>query len=401
MLQLELIALYAFAAVLPMLEAPKNLLWVVYAALWIANRARARNFGGHWGGWDTAILLWITSGFAAAAFAGLHNNEWLSAVDILRYGSVLWMLRRSGYTSTELGRLLAFILVGTAAALIRGGYEVWISRVHDQLGLHSVGHVNHSAIYLAIALVAALAWLRAAWSSTSAFWRITGLLLTAGFGIGLFAMASRAAVGAGFLAALAFLVVYSVRAGKHLKTVLVVTSIAVGIVLAVKPEVVEKNEARIKENRFLAYRDGIWRGGIEAWRSHPLFGLGMGNFGRFDRAQLERWSRARGETLDQSQIALASHGHSLYVNTLAERGVAGVAALFVVLLMWAHTLIRRIPGSGDSPLRWAYWGGATGAWLIAVVVGLVNTTLHHEHALISMLLLGGWLAMASSSQKPR
>jgi hypothetical protein len=32
-------------------------------------------------------------------------------------------------------------------------------------------------------------------------------------------------------------------------------------------------------------------------------------------------------------------------------------------------------------------------------VGLVNTTLHHEHALLSMLLLGGWLSLPRSALK--
>jgi O-antigen ligase len=97
--------------------------------------------------------------------------------------------------------------------------------------------------------------------------------------------------------------------------------------------------------------------------------------------------------LDSKQISLASHGHSLYVNTLAERGAVGLATLLAVLALWAWDLARSVPRTNDLPIRWAYWGGALGAWLIAAIVGLVNTTLHHEHALISMLLLGGWLAL--------
>ena len=62
MLQLELFALFAFAFVLPLFEAPKNLLWLVYAILWVANRLRNRSFGGPWSAWDTAILAWIVSG---------------------------------------------------------------------------------------------------------------------------------------------------------------------------------------------------------------------------------------------------------------------------------------------------------------------------------------------------
>ncbi|MBS0337383.1 MAG: O-antigen ligase family protein [Proteobacteria bacterium] len=398
MLQLELITLYAFALVLPMLEAPKNLLWVLYAVLWIVNRARKGGFGGAWTRWDTAILVWIVSGYGAAAFAGVHNSEWLSAFDILRYGTVLWMLKRSGYDPAALNRLLFCIIAGTAAALARGGYELWFTKEHATLGLNSVGHVNHSAIYVAITFIATVAWSRAAWGHASLAGRILGLILNAGFVLALFVMASRGAVGAAFIAALAFLVVYSMRAGKHLKSVLVIAAISVGIVLVAKPQVIEKNEARVKENLFLAYRDGIWRAGFEAWRQFPVFGVGMGNFGRIDLQLLEEWSHARGGVLDSKQISLASHGHSLYVNTLAERGAVGLLALLAVLAMWAWDLARRVPRPNSPAIQWAYWGGALGAWLIATIVGMVNTTLHHEHALISMLLLGGWLAL--KNQEP-
>ena len=401
MFQIELIVLYAFALVLPMFEAPKNLLWAIYALLWIANRLRARNFGGRWDAWDTLILAWIASGYLAAAYAGLHNSEWLSAFDILRYASVLWMLKRSGYEAAVLNRLLLCLAAGTTAALLRGGYELWITKAHTNLGLNSVGHVNHSAIYVAISFVAALAWLRATWTTASPLARMTAISVNALFAFSLFIMASRGAVGAAFFAGFAFLLVYAARTGKNIKTVAILAIVAIGVVYVARPEVVEKNEARLRENLFLAYRDGIWRAGAEAWRKYPVFGVGMGNYGRIDRPLLEGWSRERGAQLAPGSISLASHGHSLYVNTLAERGAVGVAVLLAVLAAWGGALARRLPQPNASPVRWAYWGSAFGALLVAVIVGLVNTTLHHEHALISMLLLGGWLALRDADSAPR
>ena len=79
----------------------------------------------------------------------------------------------------------------------------------------------------------------------------------------------------------------------------------------------------------------------------------------------------------------------------------GLAVVFVVLAAWGWSVMRRVPQAAESPTQWAYWGGALGAWMIAVIIGLVNTTLHHEHALLSMLLLGGWLAMCRTPPTPR
>lgn len=401
MLQLELFVLYAFAFVLPLFEAPKNLLWLAYAIVWVGNRLRSRSLGGPWSAWDTAILAWIASGYGVAAFAGIHNSEWLSAFDILRYGSVLWMLKRSGYKPAALSTLLLYITAGTLVALARGGYELWTIAGREHLGLNSVGHVNHSAIYVAIAFLAALSWLRGAWAQASIPVRAFGLLVNTMFVVSLFVMASRAAVGVAFLGAIALLAIHSVRTGKHLWMILLAALFAAGIVFATKPEVVKRNEQRLKENIFLSHREGIWRAGVEAWKKFPLFGVGMGNFGRIDRTLVERWRLERGEPPTPDRFSFASHGHSLFVNALAERGSIGLAALLAVLAAWALALGRTVPRAADPPVRWAYWGGAFGALLVGIIVGLVNTTLHHEHALISMLLLGGWLALRDQELTPR
>ena len=91
-----------------------------------------------------------------------------------------------------------------------------------------------------------------------------------------------------------------------------------------------------------------------------------------------------------------SHAHSLYVNTLVERGIVGLTVLLCVLSAWGWALARNMPSANDTVPRWTIWGGAFSAWLVTVLVGLVNTTLHHEHALISMLLLGGWFSLRRS-----
>src|SRR5688572_2230080 len=89
--------LLALCFFLPLLEAPKSLLWLAYAATWVVNRFRARNFGGPWDLWDSLIAVWMASGFVVAAFAGLDGGQWRGAGDLLRYGSLLWLVKRAGY----------------------------------------------------------------------------------------------------------------------------------------------------------------------------------------------------------------------------------------------------------------------------------------------------------------
>jgi O-antigen ligase len=399
-MRLELLALFAFAFVLPLFEAPKNLLWIVYAVLWIANRYRARSFGGPWGTWDTLILAWIASGYLSAAFAGLHHHEWISGLDILRYASILWLLKRSGYDETSLLRLFASTIVGTLVGLAWGYYGLRIAGERSTLGLNSVGHVNHSAIYMSIVLGMALAWARAEWGGGGVAKRTTGAACVLALSLGLILTESRAAVGAAFVVALFIFGAHSLRSKRSLWGILVAVAIVAAGLLAANPGIVRKNTHLVKENIFLAYRDSVWRTGLKAWREFPVFGVGIGNYSQVSIERVEAWGRSRGDTVDPSLLQAQAHGHSLFVNTLVERGLTGMAALLAILLAWGWSLMRNIPNSTDAPVRWTYWGGASAAWLVTVIVGTVNTTLHHEHALVSMLLLGGWLVLRNKQRSP-
>ena len=385
--------LVAFAFVLPLYEAPKNLLWIALVVAWIVNRIRARDFGGPWDRWDSLIATWIASGYVVAIFAGIHHYEVAGAHDILRYGSVLWILKRSRYPDGAWRALAIAIVAGTFVTLAWGYWGVLVTHKHEYLGLHSVGHVNHSAIYLSIVFGLALAATRAWWHQTNRGRRILGIAVLALCIVSIFWMQSRAAIGASFAAALLVLGVYSWRLQHGFRMIAIGAVVAVAAVLLLKPEALEKNEAFIKQDIFLSHRGGVWRVGLAAWREYPIFGVGMDNFGRISYDKLEAWSKKRGEPFEKSRYALASHGHSLFVNTLTERGLFGLAVLLAVLAAWAWALARAIPEATAPPLVWTYWGGAAFAWTLAVVVGTVNTTLHHEHALLSMLLLGGWLSI--------
>src|SRR5216684_7641886 len=114
--RVEIGLLLALCIVLPLYEAPKNLAWAAYVVVWLANRARARDFGGPWDLWDTLIVAWMVSGLVVAPFAGLHGGEWRAALDVLRNAAVLWTVKRSRLNEAEtravLGSLVASVLIG-------------------------------------------------------------------------------------------------------------------------------------------------------------------------------------------------------------------------------------------------------------------------------------------------
>lgn len=389
---IEIALLVGVAAALPILEAPKNILWALYLILWFVNRARSRDFGGPWSGWDTLFAAWIGSGFLVAAFAGVRYSEWGGATDLFRYGSLLWLVARARYRVAELAVVLLAVIAGTLVALAYGYWEWGVTGKRRFIELKSVGHVNHSSIYLAIVLGATAAALLAYWERWSNARRATGIALTLALGASLVAMESRGAIGVAALLAVVMGLAWHRRSKMLAAATIGLVVVGVATVLIVRPEVVRKQERNLENANVLSFRDGIWRMGLAMWERYPLFGVGMDNYSRVSPEDIARWNAERGRAHDASRYMGTSHAHSLYVNTLAERGLVGAAALGAVLLAWGWSLVRAYPRGDAAPEAWWLWGAALSAWVITVGVGVVNTTLHHEHGLLAALLLALWLA---------
>ncbi|TMH71279.1 MAG: O-antigen ligase family protein [Betaproteobacteria bacterium] len=370
---LEIGLLLALCVFLPLYEAPKNLAWLAYALVWLANRVRARDFGGRWDLWDTLILAWLAAGFVIAPFAALHGSEWRAPLDIVRNAGVLWMVKRSRLAESEARAVLAALVVSVLVGLAMGYAQLWRGTT-GRLELNSVGHVNHTAIYLAIMLGLCASWLFIGRQRTVAG-AATLLLL-----VSLFVAASRSGVVAGLLtlAILALAWWPRSRVPAALAAAVLVASGLLGLLRGA--EVFEKHTESVQAGHALNYREQAWSLALSTWQRHPWFGVGMDNFALASR-----------ELQSQLLRDLIPHAHNLYLNTLAERGVVGAAPLAAVLIAWGWWLFRRRPRLADAEQDWVLWGAAATAWVVTVVVGMVNTTLHHEHGLLAALLLGLWL----------
>jgi O-antigen ligase len=395
----ETALLFILCLSLPIFEAPKNLAWVAYVVVWAVNRLRTRDFGGRWDLWDTLIALWIASGYVVAAFAGFHDSEWGGAGDLLRYGSVLWLVKRGGYSAREIRWMVGALVASTVIGLAYGYWRMWSGiGKSGVLQLHSVGHVNHTAIYLAIMLGVCAAWLFTRWRVWRLGTRAVAAAVTTLVLVSLVVTASRGAVGVG----LALLPLLALAWWPRWRTPFILSAAAVvvvvGVAFALSIDVVRKQQENEAAQNVLSFRDGIWRMGLAGWERFPVFGVGMDNFKLITHERIKAWRTEAGQPYDASRYVHFPHGHNLYINTLAERGAVGFAILAAVLLAWAVWLVRFRPRREDEDLDWLLWGGAAAGWFVTLAAGTVNTTLHHEHALLAVLLLGLWL---SRRTKPR
>ncbi|HEY6966744.1 MAG TPA: O-antigen ligase family protein [Burkholderiales bacterium] len=385
--------LLAFCLFLPLLEFWKNFALLAFLFAWVVNRLRARDFGGPWRTSDSVALLWIVAAYLAAAFAGLDGRAWAKTGDVAASALLFWMVARAGYAEREQRWLLVTLVLSTLAGLAIGYWRLWSGEGKSgNLQLYSVGHVNHTAIYIAIMLGVCASGLFAGWRSWPAARRGLALAASALVFASLVVTASRAAVGIGLALVLALSLAWWPRWRAPLAASLAVVALTAAALYGFGAEVVRKQMENAAAQNVLSFRDGVWRTGLAGWQKYPWFGVGKDNYGLITQERVRAWRTEAGEPYDAAEYFPSSHGHSLYFTTLAERGLVGFAALAAVLLASLAALVRWRPRPGDADLACVLWGGAASAWFVTAGVGAVNTTLHHEHGLLAALLFGLWLS---------
>ena len=108
-------------------------------------------------------------------------------------------------------------------------------------------------------------------------------------------------------------------------------------------------------------------------------------------ARLQAWLAAQGRVYAPEAYSPSPHAHSLYVNTLVERGALGLGALLALLAAWAWALARKRPDFAAAGAALTLWCASFSGLVVTAGIGLVNTTLHHEHAMLALLSLTLWL----------
>ena len=398
----EISLLLAFCIFLPLVEVWKNVALLAYLGAWTVNRLRARDFGGAWRAADSLVVLWVGAAYLAALYAGLDGDPWAKTGDVAASALLFWLATRAGYANREWRWVFGALVLSTAVGLAIGYWRIWsgVGKSGD-LQLYSVGQVNHTAIYLAIMMGVCASWLFACWQAWPANRRVVALALAALVFVSLIVTASRAAVGIGFLLVLVLALAWWPRWRAPLAASAAAIAIAAVVLTVFGAGVVRKQLDVAEAHNVLNLRDGIWRMGLAGWEKYPWFGVGKDNYGRISPELVQKWRSEAGKDYDPARYIRFPHGHSLYVNTLVERGAVGFASLVAILLASLVALWRYRPKAGDGNFAWLAWGGALSAWMVTAGVGTVNTTLHHEHGLLAALLMGLWLSTLRAPQTQR
>ena len=298
-----------------------------------------------------------------------------------------FILARANYNEKEISWLYLLIIFSALLALIHGIVEYLITHTREDLQLHSVGHVNHSAIYLTMILGAVI--------SLSAFnfnakkpllKKLFFISLTALFLFALIIGRSRGAFGVGLI--LSYALIYLLPGEMKMKKILglVITS---SLILAIvfNANIIQKINSNFINHDNLSARDRVWNISLEAFRLNPIFGVGNANFKYLDATKIKESVESRGEVFNLEKYHFVGHSHNIYLSALAERGLVGFIVLINFMFAWLFLLIKTYKKVKINHLSQMLWGGSFSAFVVTFGSGLVNSTLHHEHALLAFIFL--------------
>ena len=96
-------------------------------------------------------------------------------------------------------------------------------------------------------------------------------------------------------------------------------------------------------------RSDIWKSALDIYSGHPLLGVGVNNFGvAYERLPAVTDAGAQRRLLHQDLLLIPPHPQNMYLQSLAEQGLAGIIAL-LGLIAAALTVLARAARS-RSPL---------------------------------------------------
>ena len=154
------IFLLLLLVVLPSFEAPKNLFALFYVVSWLVIAYREKNWGGKWRIIDTVILFFFFGNIVVSLNAVITYNLSAGGMnDLIRFLLIVWVLSRHTLTKNQIATLCMVAVFSTAISLIYSYLLCSPENCPSRLELYSVGHVNHTAIYLVIAYSIALSLL--------------------------------------------------------------------------------------------------------------------------------------------------------------------------------------------------------------------------------------------------
>ena len=368
-------------AVLPSLEAPKNLFILFFIFSWALIAIRDKNWGGNWRLIDTIFCLWIVADIAVGLNAIFyHDLPANGSKDILKFVLFGWVISRSGFDSKQIFFLVISTLIFSVIPLI----ESYTNSKH-YIELHSVGHVNHTAIYLLISYILSLTFLVLNFRNLINSVRIILTIISFILALVVIDTNSRAASGILVIFSVLVLIYLIFNYKKRSVTIgaLLFALCTISLVIINPPTVIDKfiNGTHLIGD---SPRQKIRNHAYYTFRTSPILGVGFGNYVHFGHDDIKDLvMKEKGEYVKENFLP-GSHPHNVFYTYLVSGGVV-MLSVFMIFWLYFSKLIYQVYKSSTE--KWLAFSGL-GIAMVTLAIGWVNTTFAHEHALISMFVIG-------------
>jgi len=382
LLQWEYYILCLLAISLPIIEVTKNLasvlLLVVYILHFVMHRkSLTRNILSH------IILIFLLCSVVAAVGASINGYDSGKINDIIRYGLTGWIISQLPLQRRQVLVLLALLLSSCLVGIAHAYYHLHEGSKYA-LELQGVGYSNHTAIYLALilGLSASLLFMKPMKPRFYVAMVIAIIVII----ISIFESSSRAT-----LIPLTFITLTSLTLllfiNKKL-TILAAIALTIGgmYIIHQPPSIIQKALTKpiISDEQQLMPRIRLWHVNYYMWKHAPIFGIGYGNHANIDADLAKNWF-PEVNFHNEKLFYFSSHAHNRYLNTLVEGGIVGLIGLLCLFIGLSYQLAKHILKQHADSLP--FYLIVTYTLLTNMLVGFFNTTLHHEHGLLTMMLI--------------
>ncbi len=377
---------------LPTLETPKNIFAFLFVVSWLVIAKKNNDWGGKWLIIDSIFLLWILADIFVSINAIItHQLTGSGFRDIFRFVLIAWVLSRTNFSKERLTQSALVAVVAVIVALIYGYYAG-----HGELKeLYSVGHINHTAIYLVITYAISLALLLFNFNNLNSYQKITLIVTTIVLFITTIDTHSRAAFGLLIIITLLDFIYLLIRVKKlslFFGFLVVVTYIVISF-MQNPPIALQKIQAKehILDD---SGRDKIREFSYYAFKTNPLLGVGFKNYGEITMEDIRDAVVKDKGVLDGKLYLPGSHAHNVYYTYLVSGGLL-IFSIFAWFWFYIVRVIIKLITKREN--EWIVLS-SIGVVLVNLGIGWVNTTLHHEHAVLSMFVLGLLIAQFRKSE---
>ena len=379
---IRFLLLAAMLVFLPGVEALKNIFAFLFVLSWVLISKKNNNWGGKWQLIDSIFLLWILADIFVSINAVItHQLSGSNFRDIIRFVLIAWVLSRIYFPKDK---LIELALISVIATVVTLGYSYY-STGGILKELHSVGHINHTAIFLVIAYSISLSLFLFDFHNLHKYQKIILFLTTIVLFYATVDTDSRAAFGLIIIISLFDMICLLVK-NRKLSVFLLFFGLVscIGFLFIQNPPPVFNKFLKTDHILQDVARDRMRNFSYYAFKTNPLFGIGFGNYGQIKIEDIKAEIIKDKGVFNASEYLPGSHTHNVYYTYLVSGGllIFSIFLWFWFYIVWIIFKLRSIKEN-----EWIILSSIS-VLLINLGIGWVNTTLHHEHAILSMFVLG-------------